>query len=241
MYEVIVLGATFAAAGIAEQCKHNCLILERRAQAGYEFFGALQFDVDCESDLCESKAIALQQQFLQRTDAYDRSSLIYPYLQRSDVLFGVEIVVVEKTDSGFCCKTYGIDGFRSFEAKKVVDTRCSADISTSKYLNILIESEEPPVQLNTEFTKAKTDRHYILHCPIPLSWDYPQAREAAHEVIKQFSEMQKLILSANTFDYQVRKDYPKTEHDILYLPSKAYENPVLAFEAGLHIGKEMTQ
>ena len=58
MYEVIVLGATFAAAGIAEQCKHNCLILERRAQAGYEFFGALQFDVDCESDLCESKGIA---------------------------------------------------------------------------------------------------------------------------------------------------------------------------------------
>ena len=99
MYEVIVLGATFAAAGIAAQCKNNCLILERRAQAGYEFFGALQFGSDCESDLCESEAIALQQQFLQKADAYDRSSLIYPYLQKSDVLFGVEVAAIEKGPS----------------------------------------------------------------------------------------------------------------------------------------------
>ena len=39
MYDVIVLGATFAASGIARQYKERCLVIERRAQAGYEFFG----------------------------------------------------------------------------------------------------------------------------------------------------------------------------------------------------------
>ena len=46
MYDVIVLGATFAAAGIAQQHKEKCLVIERRAQAGYEFFGALDFTVE---------------------------------------------------------------------------------------------------------------------------------------------------------------------------------------------------
>jgi len=43
MYEVIVLGATFTAAGIAGKLGKNCLILESRPDAGYEFFGAFHF------------------------------------------------------------------------------------------------------------------------------------------------------------------------------------------------------
>ena len=47
-----------------------------------------------------------------------------------------------------------------------------------------------------------------------------------------------MILSADEFDYQVKDGYPKTEGNIFYLPSKAYENPLLAFDAGVSVGEE---
>ena len=58
------------------------------------------------------------------------------------------------------------------------------------------------------------------------------------DVIRQFSESQRLILSADAFDYQVKPGYPKMVSDIWRLPSKAYETPDLAYEAGLSFGKE---
>ena len=51
----------------------------------------------------------------------------------------------------------------------------------------------------------------------------------------QFSETQKLLLSAWGFDFQVKADYPKIEDGILYLPSKMYADPLLAFGAGLEV------
>ena len=51
-------------------------------------------------------------------------------------------------------------------------------------------------------------------------------------------ETQRLILSAYEFDYHIKEGYPKTQDGILLLPSKAYKNPSLAFEAGQRITEE---
>ena len=85
MYDVIVLGATFTAAGIAQQYKEKCLVLERSTMAGYEYFGALDFAVE--------------------------EARIYSYFVGSNVLFGTEIVSVQKNDDLFACVTHGAQGF----------------------------------------------------------------------------------------------------------------------------------
>ena len=56
-YEIIVLGATFTAAGIAQKYKEKCLIMERSTLAGYEFLSALNFGTEysCEPILDEAK------------------------------------------------------------------------------------------------------------------------------------------------------------------------------------------
>lgn len=212
MYDVIVLGATFAAAGIAQQYKEKCLVIERRAQAGYEFFGALDFSVD--------------------------ETEIYSHFKCGHIRFCTEIVSVQNTDEGFACVTHGAQGFCTHYAKRVIDTRSNAEISLSKTYNLLIDSKEEPVFLNCHCEKTKGENRYIVYCPVPLSCGYAEARAAAQDIIRQFSETQRLILSANEFDYRVKEDFPKMANGILYMPSKAYKNPTLAFEAGQEMGEE---
>ncbi len=187
MYEILVLGATFAAAGIAHQYRENCLVLERRAEAGYEFFGA------------------------------GKDTQIYSYLKECHTVFCVEIVSVEQTDSGFLCVTHGVDGFRSYTAKRVVDTRCNAEMSESKTYNLLVDR------------KGKRE---VLRLPVTLDCSFAAARGVAKRVIEGFSE-ERLVYMADEFDYQVKKGYPKEENGVLYLPSKAYGSPDLAFEGGV--------
>ncbi len=215
MYDVIVLGATFAAAGIAQQHKEKCLVIERGTQAGYEFFGALNFAV--------------------------AETEIYSHFKSCHTLFGTELVSVEKTDDGFGCVTHGVQGFYTYYAKKVIDTRSNAEMSLSKSYNLLIDSKEEPAFSNLHWEKTKGENRYIVYCPVPLSYGYAEARAAVQGIIEQFSETQRLIFSANEFDYHIKEGYPKTQDGILYLPSKAYENPALAVAAGLEAGEKVSK
>lgn len=204
MFEVIVLGATFLAAGIARRYQKECLVIERRAKAGYEFFGT-----------------------------YGAESHIYPCFGEAVTLFNTEIVSITRTDNGFSCFTHSVSGYRCFEAKRVIDTRCTAQMSVSKSYNLLMESDKAPDFIGTCYENGEMEHHYILKCEVPLSCDFTQARRTALNVIEHFSENQRLILTADEFDYRVKYDYPKTENGILHLPSKAYDTPALAFAAGL--------
>lgn len=234
MYDVIVLGATFTAAGIAHTFKKNCLILEQGFQAGSEFFGALQFGSGYDKKPKRNKSTSLQKGF-SGSNMYTWHTEIYPYLQQADVLFGTQVSSIQKTENGFLCVAYGVQGFYTYEGKQIIDTRSNDKISISKTFNLLIESRETPVFSGVYSEKAGLENHYILRLPIPLSCGYPEARDMAQKVVRQFSKTQKLILSASTFDYRIKADYPKKRDGILCLPSKAYNNPVLAFEAGLEV------
>ncbi len=185
MYEIIVLGATYAAAGLARRYREKCLVLESRAEAGYEFFN-------------------------------EQDDRIYSYLKECRTVFCTKLVSVEETARGYLCVTYGVDGFRSYEAKRVVDTRCNAEMSGSKTYNLLID---------------KGGERELLRLSVPLDCSFPEARSIAKTVIEGFSA-ERLVYMADEFDYCVKAGYPKEENGILYLPSKAYETPELAFAAG---------
>ncbi len=212
MYDIIVLGATFTAAGIAQHRKEKCLVIERRAQAGYEFFGALEFT--------------------------EEETEIYAHFKNCHTLFCTEVVSVQKTENGFACVIHGVQGFYTYYAKNVIDTRCTAEMSLSKTYNLMIDSKKKPTFLNCRCEKRNGENRYIVYCPVPLYCGYAEARAAVQDIIKQFSKTQRLILSAYEFDYKIKEGYPKTQDGILLLPSKAYKNPSLAFEAGQRITEE---
>lgn len=212
MYEIIVLGATFLAAGIAREREKDCLILESRLRAGDEFCGSL----------CA---------------CYGAERKLYPHLARADVRFGTRVVSVEKTETGFTCLTHGPDGFVAFEGRRVIDTRVSPRMCQSKTFNFLMESKEKPAFPGAPAEPAAMENHYVVRLPIPLDWDYSRARLKALEVVEAFSGEQKLLLTADEFDYQVKPGYPREEGGIFCLPSKGYASPELAFAAGILAGK----
>lgn len=205
MYEVIVLGATYAAAGIARQYKEKCLVIERRLQGGYEFF----------CGQCKEP--------------------IYEIFGKCHTVFSAEIVEIQKTENGFTCLTHGVDGFRSYEAKHIVDTRCREEQCLSKTFDLLMESSEKPDFANVTWEQGNKDNRFILRCAVPIDCTYPQARAVEKAIVGQFAEGQKLILSADNFTYQVKPGYPKMENGVLLMPSKAYETPDLAYAAGLQM------
>ena len=204
MYELIVLGATFTAAGIADKHQKGCLVIERRTEAGYEFF-CPHFDTDLE---------------------------LYPHLQKADLLFGTDVVSVEKTEKGFACLVHNVEGFATYEAKRIIDTRCSTRMCQAKTYDLMVVSDKVPAFPEVACKQVGREKHYILSVPVGVESSYPQARALALELVKQFSPTQKLIYSAGEFNYQVKAGYPKEENGILLAPSKAYRDPEQAFNAG---------
>ena len=238
MFEIIVLGATFTAAGIVNRHKKKCLVIERRMQAGYEFFGALNFGCNYEKTIKSNSALLLKEKFCKEKSLFSCESLIYPYFNNTFTLFGTQIVSVAIIDGVFTCTTHGTSGYRTFKAKNIIDTRCDYRTSVSKTYNFLIESDTEPIIPSCTFTKVYGENRYVIHCPVPLSCSYSEARNIILPIIKNFSKGQRLILLANEFDYRTHISYPKKENDIIYIPSKEYDNPILAFEAGTKAGKE---
>ena len=234
MFDVIVLGATFAAAGIAQSYKKSCLVLERRVKAGYEFFGALNFGKAYEQSLACEEAAQLRKT-LTESGLYGGDRHIYPYFRNTNILFQTDVVRVEQREDHFVCHTHGIDGFSSFAAKAIIDTRCWDALCACKTYNLLIESPTTPVFSGAVTEKAPGKDRYILRCAVPTSCGYPEARQRAFQIMEKFSKEQRLILSADEFDYGIKETYPKTKNGIFLLPSKAFENPALAFEAGSEV------
>lgn len=227
MLDVIVLGATFAAAGIAQTYKKNCLVIEESTRAGYEFFGALHFGSGYEKPAKTPQSEALQKLLTGQENLYGGDRHIYPLFDPEQLRFGTKLVSVTR-EAGFVrCVTHGVSGFVTYEARHFVDT--TVESNTEKTYNFLMESPTAPTFPGVTYQKGGMENHYIVRCPVAPSCSYTQARQQVLQLVRQFSDSQRLILCADVFDYRVS---PQPESSS-YLPSKAYENPVRAFEAGL--------
>ena len=239
MYDVIVFGATFAAAGIAEKFNEKCLVLERRLQAGYEFYGALRYGAGYDKPLRRKEASDLFEKFQKNSTPYGNDTLIYPFFKQCTTLFGTEIVSVEKNGDAFLCTVHGVDGYKTFFSKAVVDTRFHAKYALSKTFNLLMESKDFPHFDGILAKAADSEGRFVLQVPVPLSFTFQEARKEALKIVGKFSSTQKLIYSANEFDYQASDNLSPEENGVRLFPSKAFKNPVQAFEGGLILGEEM--
>ncbi len=224
MYDVIVLGASFAGAGIASRLQTSCLVVEESLRAGYEFFAAFAFGTGWEKLPTQSESRALREAMLEKGEislAGDRH--LYPYFRGCDILFGTRLFQIEREKDSFLCTLHNAKGFSTLRAKRIVDTRASERNSRAKSYNLLLEGGE------------------VFSLPVPLTFDFVKARAAAFAEREKRGEEKTVLLSAEEFDYHVKQDASCEKDGILYFPSKAFENPFLAFDAGLLLGEELTK
>ncbi len=246
-YDVIVIGATFTAAGLVQAYGDKCLVLERRPQAGYEFLNAAKFGTDYAEKLVSEEAIALEEQFVEkqafdgeRICLFDCASSYYKLLEGKNVLLNMEIVSVDKTGDGFTVTAHGVSGYRTFTADKVIDTTVHKDMVAGKSLNLLVNTDEEnlaalPADLKTE--KWGYEEDTLIKCYVAADAGYIEARRAVAAVIDTLPAEYRVAFVADCFDYEIKPGYPTEKDGIVYMPSCAYKNPLLAFDAGVLYAK----
>lgn len=246
-YEVIVIGATFTAAGLVSAYGDKCLVLERRPQAGYEFLNAAKFGTDYDKALTTDEAKALYAKFVEKKAfegdkicLFDCASPFYKLLEGKNVLLNMEIVSVEKDGAGFKVTAHGVSGYREFTADKVIDTRVHADMVAEKSLNIFVNSEEEnapalPADIKTEPWGYVEDT--LVKCMVASDAGYIEARKAVAEFIEKMPAEYRVAFVADCFDYTIKSGYPAEKDGIVYMPSCSYPNPLLAFDAGVKYAK----
>lgn len=240
-HDVIILGATFAAAGFIHGSNKNCLILESRPQAGCEFLGALNYGTSYDLPLHSDAAKALLAEFKKRKVfqgdricLFDCAPLLYAHLAKKQVMLNVQILSVEKSETGYTVTTHSVSGYRIYKARHVIDTRTHPHMIASKTFNVLLSGQGIFSCPNgTTFEKWGSDGHYVLKFPVAADEDYTQARKNLAQLTPFLPPCYRILLTADTFHYSIQPGYPCKKAGILYMPSAAYANPLAAFDAGV--------
>lgn len=271
-YDVIVIGATFSAAGFLSGYKGKALVLERRNHAGYEFISALRFGTFGKApETDEGKALLSELE--KRGDfgkfgvkVLDFASTLYSKLLGKDVLFGMDILDIKKTDGGFEISVIGLNGIEKFTAKKVIDTTVKPCMIKEKSINMLVcrpvSCTKPlPKADNVTVSESGFENDVIVKFALPTEADHIAARGAIYNYtvsddFKTFSEEEKapgfdygkikpedltdFIVEniADEFDITTKEKDILTEKDgIVYLTSVSYDNPIIAYDEGVKYAK----
>lgn len=247
-YDVIVLGATFTAAGIATELGEKCLVIERRPQTGYEFFNSLKFGDSYDKEVKNEPTKLLIDEFKRKNAFTEKSinlfncaSAFYSLLSGKNVLLNTEIISIEKCDDNFTVKTHGVSGHRSFNAKRIIDTRVLPHQIHQKSLNFLVDSH-----LTVDSDNVSTVYNFghegdtVVKCYVPNDCSYITARKTVADIVESLPEGNKVMFVADMFDITVEGDYPLNDNGIILLPSQYFANPFLSFDAGVSFAKELT-
>ena len=232
-YDWIILGATFAAAGMVSVLGERALILDSRPQAGYEFMNAME-PGGIPAEPMTAQAKLLLKKFREK-GVYDgeipclfpAASAFYETLRDQEVLLGVTPVSVEWDTEGFRVTAHGVSGFREFRARRVVDTRVRPWQVAGKALKLLVS----PYDHGEEAIPYGPDGDLLVSCTLSPDADWAEARREAAKLLAELPGGSKLIYTADEFAYTV-KEVPAPEDGLDYLPSAGFSNPVEAFDAG---------
>jgi hypothetical protein len=174
-----------------------------------------------------------------RISLFDSAPILYSLLRNKNVLLNTEIISVDESNRGFEITTHGVSGYQTHKAKNVIDTRTLPDMVTKKYLNFIINTDcdaKLPSNLNTE--NYGYDGDTVVKCELSLTDGYKNARDKVFDLAKTLEGF-KVVMVADEFDYQFKEEIAEKSNGTILLPSQKFNNPLLAFDAGVNLGGEL--
>lgn len=197
-YDVIIIGATFLSAGLAEIYKDRCLVIERRPQAGYEVFNAASFGSSYSSAPSSDEAKRLYEHFREkgafrggRVCLFDCASAFYSCLEDKNIMLGMEIVDICRKGEGFEVTVHGVSGYRTYKAETVIDTTIHKEMIAGKSLNAFINTDEelPSDIPQIDGVETVNNRGYegeiLIKCKLSSEETYIGARKALLATIEK--------------------------------------------------------
>ena len=247
-YNKVILGATFAAAGLLAKTDRDCLVIEPNSLAGHEFLGALEFGTGFDEPLSTAEAAAFYQQFQEKGAVrrgkgclFDCASLLNAKLLNKNVLLNTTVVDISPEAEGFCVTTHGVKGFRTFRATKIINTLCEEGNILKKSFHAWVRpaakgaAAPDTVQIEPLFGAFKNS--YILKLPVEVSCTYPEARQRLSAVLKNELSGFRLGLSADYFAVTPKVTGVFETAGMVQMPSCGFQNPLLAFDAGVRFAE----
>lgn len=250
-YEVVVVGATMA--GIGYACaQRDALVLERTEAPGNEFINAIEpgtgFDLDLGEAGADLKARMETHNILcgERLHLPGLSAILFDMIQRKrlEVQFLHEVLSVQAVADGFAVRILNAGGISTIHAGAVLDTstqRLSAPGSqvplSNKRLNAMVMRHIDDTEALPEcqdLRPSRFDSEGYLSVPLPITADWPEAREA---LIRRWENRRegegwKISSIATQFAYDVAEGPEVLASRWVHLPSAGFANPLAAFDAG---------
>ena len=218
--EILILGATVAAAGILAAAGQQAVIVESRPDAGYEFFGAFRSAYGKDVEPQSEPARVLRQKFSRRDSLRACTPLFYACLRDRRVYLSAHVLDISRQDDGFAGTLCDASGERRILARRLVDTRAEEKYITGKRLNMLTMSGE------------------FLHIPLDPGADMIAARREAAAYLAAHKDAE-VVAVADEFDLTLADFRTLEEDGILRLPSAGFADPIAAFDAGVLLGEEL--
>lgn len=259
-YDVLIIGATCAALGIAQALddRARVVIVDSGAMVAGEFVNSFR---PCEHAQLKPETDAGRQvlDMLVRYDAvHEANAAFYPagcvfckaLAQLSaDILLDTQILSVEERQEGYEVSAFGCAGHMNISAAVVIDTTYNASIIKEKSLNCLLVSKDAqvPAFLNNGSIRiyALSDaqpRKAIARMVVSADTDLFAARhmlvDFLHDNAAQMSGW-KVCAIALCFDVRCETPQVNTGHNRYWLPSASFSDPIAAIDGGYALGRSV--
>ena len=231
-YDLVIIGATVTALGIAKTAKASCktLILNRTEMVAYEHVYTFK------SPGVYSQGAQYYKEF------YDLGA---------DILLRTEITEINKDEEGYTLEIFNNAGFQKVHAKILVDTTTEreTEISEKSLNSILVNRKKsvfPKIEWNNFLFIDENDEKFNTvimkyNCDVNLS-----IYEARHRLIDLWQQRPKeldgWVIAAIGFAFEEKplNRYIKKDENYYIIPSAYFDTPAASMEAGEELGRRLT-
>ena len=232
--ELFIVGATFAAIGIADALGKQTVIAEETCVLGTEFAAAFNQKepkkITCftESGKTLEKQLAMRGLLNPNGEIYAQPAVFVLakacIRQQIQLHFNTLVTEIKKLENGYKVTLFNCDGYQTILAKQVIDTTSTGVFKNKKREKWICSAVAQNGQIKNEIT----DMQYI---PIPLaeSEGWVEARKKTLAYAKEKNA--KIVMIANAFCYRDRVQ-PTEQEGVLWIPSDGFYNLLDAYEGG---------
>ena len=267
-YDLVIIGATSAALGIASEVRnrYRTLILNATSMVAYEFINAYKPGANWEKEPETEPARVLRERLVSENiirsgnaHIYSAGPVFYKAFRalQADILLETGLVSAEEKEGGYELSVYHVGGFQTVHAGCMIDTTEREAGIRRKSLNCLLVNKEksepfpalsPEEALSLEGADFHPDGDEVLNSAI-MKISAPAAaslQETRHKLIECWERRPKAVANWKIaaiglcFDVTPSTGYREISKTHILLPSAWQDNPLSAVDAGVALGRSVS-
>ena len=263
-YDLVILGATSAALGIAKVAgdRYHTLILNPTSMVAYEFINAYKPGTGWEREPESLPARMIREELLSENilcpgnsgnaHIYSAGSVFCKAFRalKADILLETGLVSVKEKNGGYELSVYCVGGFQTIPTDCIIDTTEREAGVRNKSLNCLLVNRDQSEPFPSVFPEGaefypdgdETVNSAVMRYPVSIDTTLYQAR---HQLIEYWAQRPegaknwKIAAIGLCFDVTPSTGYRKISKTHFLLPSAWQDTSLSAIDAGVALGRSV--